>query len=225
MFNLRRWLVVLLSFICVSGLHAEPQPLPFEKDVLAFEAMDKESFPPKNAVLFVGDSTFSRWKSIHEDLPEFTLINRGIGGTQMSDLLPYIDRIVIPYSPSVIVLQEGGNDIHAGKSPEQVLANITMFVDKIRSVMPEVPIDILGLVANTARWNELEKRKRFNELVTTYAAAQKNVVFIDLFDAFVDANGRPREKLFAEDHLHPSEAGYQRRVEFIRPVLQRQLAH
>jgi len=50
------------------------------------------------------------------------VINRGFGGSQIADSVFYADRIVIPYRPRLIVLRAGGNDIHAGKTPEQVAA-------------------------------------------------------------------------------------------------------
>ena len=88
----------------------------FEKDIVAFETADRTSPPPKGAILFAGDSQFTRWKSIHEDLKGYTVINRGFGGSQMSDLLHYTDRIVIPYQPRLIIVNEGGNDINAGRT-------------------------------------------------------------------------------------------------------------
>src|SRR5262249_13901049 len=86
----------------------------FEKDIAAFEAADRTTPPPKGAILFVGDSTFTRWKTIHEDLPEYTVINRGFGGSTMNDLLYFTDRVVFPYEPRLIIVQEGGNDLHSG---------------------------------------------------------------------------------------------------------------
>jgi hypothetical protein len=110
--------VLLNSFTAPSpGAEPDSQPNRFDKNIAAFEAADAKSPPPKGAILFVGDSTFTRW-NIHKDLPEYTIINRGFGGSQMSDLLHFTDRIVLPYKPRLIVVQEGGNDIHGWKSPE-----------------------------------------------------------------------------------------------------------
>lgn len=49
----------------------------FEKDIVSFETADRESPPPQGAILFVGDSQFRRWTSIHEDLKGYAVINRG----------------------------------------------------------------------------------------------------------------------------------------------------
>lgn len=202
--------------------HSKPEalnPAAFENDIKAFEDLDKVSPPPRKAILFVGDSTFTRWKTIHEDLNEYRVINRGFGGSQMSDVLLYVDRIVLPYKPRLIVVQEGGNDIHSGKTPEQFLAEVKEFVEKVHSTLPDVPIVFGCITPNIARWNELEIRKRTNLLVQNYLAGQKNVRYIDCFDAFLGNDGLPNHELFVADGLHSSPAGYKLRANILRPFL------
>lgn len=211
-----------LLLVVVGALRAaEPagKPHAFEKDIAAFEAADKLKPPPQGAILFVGDSTFTRWKAIHEDLPEYTVINRGFGGSQMSDLLYFTDRIVFPYKPRLIVVQEGGNDIHSGKTPEQLLADIKAFIAKVRTVLPETPIAIGSTAPNSARWSEADVRRQANKIIKEYIATEKNVVFIDYFDAFLGPDGKPNDDLFIADHMHPSPAGYQLRVRIMKPFL------
>lgn len=219
--NIRSFVVafVLVSSVGLANAQAQAQDHRFEKDIAAFEAADQKNPPAKGAILFVGDSTFTRWKAIREDLPEYTVINRGFGGSQMSDLLYFTDRIVIPYKPRLIIVQEGGNDLHSGRTPEQLLNDVKAFVEKVQRELPGVPIAIGGLAPNPARWNEVETRKRSDQLIKDYVATQKNVTFIDFFDAFLGPDGKPREDLFVEDRMHPSVLGYQLRVKIIRPIL------
>ena len=212
-------------FLCAgASLHAlenpsAPKPHAFEKDILAFEAADQKSPPPQGAILFVGDSTFTKWKSIRDDLPGYTVINRGFGGSQMSDLLYFTERIVLPYKPRLIVVQEGGNDIHSGKTPEQLLANIKAFVEKVRATLPGVPMAFGSVTPNSARWSEFETRKIANALTKEYIATQKNIVFIDFVDAFLGPDGKPRDELFLPDRMHPNPAGYKVRVQVMKPFL------
>ena len=58
-----------------------------------------------------------------EDFPDHQVINRGFGGSEIRDATHFADRIIIPYEPSMVFLRSGGNDIHAGKSAQQVFAN------------------------------------------------------------------------------------------------------
>ncbi len=211
-----------LSLVALAALHAaEPAAIPhaFEKDIEAFKAGDKKSPPKANAILFVGDSTFTRWTTIHDDLPGYTVINRGFGGSTLADLLYFFDRVVVPYKPRMIVVQEGGNDIHGGRTPEQFLADVKAFMAKVRAAMPDVPIVFGGIASNSARWSEAETRRQANKLVKEYLATEKNVVFVDFFDALLGPDGKPNDDLVIADHMHPSPAGYQLRVKLIKPFL------
>jgi lysophospholipase L1-like esterase len=214
------FLIVAAPMLAV--LHAAPAPAAenkFEKNIAAFEAEDRASPPPKDAILFVGDSQFTRWKSIHEDLEGYTVINRGFGGSRMSDLLHYTDRIVIPYRPRLIVVNEGGNDIHTGRSPEELLADFKAFVGKVRRALPQTTIALSGLQPSPARWSQADLRRRFNAMLREWAATETNVVYVDLFDAYLGADGKPREELFVADRLHHSAEGYAVRLRAMRPLL------
>lgn len=213
------YLAALAALLVCRPSLAAPPGHRFEKDIEAFEAHDKSDPPPKGAILFVGDSTFTKWKSIHQDLPGYKLINRGFGGSQMSDLLFYADRVVLPYQPRLIVVQEGGNDIHGGRTPEQLLADTQSFVEKVRAALPEVPILLDSITPNTARWSEIDTRKKANALIKEYAATQKNVTYVNMFDMFLGPDGKPNEELFVADHMHPSHAGYELRVKILKPLL------
>jgi hypothetical protein len=191
----------------------------FEKKVLEYEAADRAAPPPRGAILFAGDSQFYRWKTIHEDLPGYTLINRGIDSFQFRDLLNYADRIVTPYAPRLIVLHVGGNDIHNGRTPAQVLEDFKTFNAKVRARVPGVPIIFSSITPGPGRWDEAPQRKEANRLVREYVATQPDLKFVDLWDAMLTKDGQPREDIWVEDRVHPNHAGYLIRVEHTRPLL------
>ncbi len=147
------------------------------------------------------------------------MINRGFGGSQMSDLLHYTDRIVIPYQPRLVIVNEGGNDINAGRSPEALLADFKAFVERVHSALPRTTIALSGLQPSPARWTQAPTRLRFNAMLRAYVATQKNVIYIDLFDAYLGPDGKPREELFVADKLHHSAAGYQVRMRVTLPIM------
>jgi hypothetical protein len=192
----------------------------WEKDIRAFEETDKTSPPVEGAVLFIGASSTRRWTTLAQDFPEYTVINRGFGGSQICDSVYYADRIVIRYRPRLIVLQAGGNDINAGKKAEQVLADFKAFVGKVRAELPEVRIAFTGINPSPRRWEQSEEQKKANRLVQEYVRAGKNLDYIDLWDQFLGSDGTPREDLFVEDRLHNNAAGYKIRAEVVRPHLQ-----
>jgi len=226
-----RWLAVLTVGLLWTSAHAVPGPtdgaratanasaLRFENQVRFYEAADKSNAPPRNAILLVGDSQFYRWKTVAEDLPGYTVINRGIDSFQTSDLLYYADRLVLPYHPRMVVLHVGGNDVHGGKSSAQVLADFKALVAKIRAAQPAVPIAFSSLTPGPARWAEADRRKATNRVIKDYIATQPNLRFIDLWDAMLTSDGKPREDLWVADGVHPNHAGYLLRVKIMLPFL------
>lgn len=191
----------------------------FERNVLAYEAADKTNPPPKNAILLAGDSQFFRWKTLDEDLPGYTIINRGIDSFQTSDLIYFTDRLVLKYKPRLIVTHVGGNDVHTGKSPEQILTDFKTFVAKVRTVLPDVPIAFSSITPGPGRWDEAEKRIQANKAIKDYIATQPHLLFIDLWDAMLTADGKPREDLWVADRIHPNHEGYLIRAKIMRTIL------
>ena len=180
----------------------------FEKAIAAYEAEDKTNAPPKDATLFYGASNIRLWKSLPQRFGKTKVINRGFGGSQLSDCVHFADRVVIPYAPKQIYLNAGGNDLHAGKSPEQVLGDFKAFVTKVRTALPETKISYLCIPTSPSRWSEVEQVKRANQLIAEYAKADGKLGFIDYFSKLLGDDGQPRVELFVSDKLHFSEAGY-----------------
>ncbi len=191
----------------------------WEKSIRAFEAADKRSPPPAGAVLFVGSSSIRLWKSLPKDLPQYRVINRGFGGSQIADATHFADRIILPYRPSVIILHAGSNDLAAGKTPEEVCADFGAFVEKIHSVMPEIPIAFLSINPTPARWSQAEKQKAANQLIRKYIASKQRLAYIDQWNALLTSDGQPRPDLHIADRLHPNAAGYAIRAKLVTTYL------
>jgi lysophospholipase L1-like esterase len=219
-FTLFRLLIaaaLILSF--QDGLLAQ-DPERWEETIRQFEQQDRQNPPPKNAVLFAGSSSIRMWESLQDDFPDVTTINRGFGGSQMSDLNHYIDRIVLPYEPSMIFVYEGDNDIAAGKSPEEVRADFRTFVERIHSKMPDTPIGFIAIKPSTARLDMVNEMRRANELIKVYTLWKSNLEFIDIFSAMLGPDGYPREELLLDDGLHMTGAGYEVWTKIITPYIQ-----
>jgi len=56
-------------------------------------------------------------------------------------------------------------------------------------------------------------------MVQEYVATQPGLLFVDLWDAMLTPDGKPREDLWVEDRIHPNQKGYQIRVQIMRPIL------
>ena len=212
-------LFLLLGFVSLASAQTNPPAHLFEKQVRLYEAADQTNPPPRNAILLVGDSQFYRWRTVAGDLPGYTIINRGIDSFQTADLIYFADRLVLPYQARMIVLHVGGNDVHGGKAPAQVLADFQKLVARIRAVQPAVPIIFSSLTPGPARWAEADRRRETNRLVQDYIASQPNLQFLNLWDAMLTPAGRPRADLWVADGVHSNHAGYQIRAQLMLPLL------
>jgi lysophospholipase L1-like esterase len=180
----------------------------FEKEILAFEARDKTNPPPKGAILFIGSSSIRLWKTLTQDFPQYHVINRGFGGSQISDSIYFTDRIVLPYEPSVIVVYAGGNDINAKKSPEKVSADFQNFVKNVRAKLPNTKIAYIAIAGNPARWAQVDKVREANRLIREWTTTQDGLSFIDVFPYMIGSDGTPKPDIFVADKLHMNEKGY-----------------
>ncbi len=206
--NYRHFAVLFLLLTSSWAYANKPaDPTRFEKAIQAFEAEDAAKAPPKDVTLFVGASNIRRWQSLPERFKKTPVLNRGFGGSQISDVVHFADRCIIKYKPKQIYLNAGGNDLHAGWAPEEVLASFEAFVAKVRAALPKTAISFISIPASPARWDEAEQVKQANALIASFCAKQ-GVEFIDVFSLLLGADGKPRPELYVEDKLHFSEAGY-----------------
>ncbi len=192
----------------------------FEKEIAAYEAADQLKPPPQGAIVFTGASGIRLWKTLAQDFPGLVVVNRGFGGSQLADSVHFAGRIVIPYHPKTVVIHAGGNDINAGRTPEQVLADFEAWVVKVRAALPGVRIVYLGQGPSPARWTQREKQMQANQLVRDFIAKGKNMAFVDIWASSLGADGLPRPELYVADKLHPSAESYRIRGELIRPALE-----
>ncbi len=193
----------------------------WEKEVSAMEVSDKTNPPPKNAILFIGSSTIRGWKTLAKDYPDVPVINRGFGGTEIVDATYFADRLVFPHEPKQIFLRSGGNDLWAGKSPEQVFNDFKDFVAKIHSKLPKTEIVFISLCPSIARWPQAEREKKTNQLVAEFIKGKPHLKYLEAYDISLDTNGKPRPELFVSDKLHFNGEGYKILAERVRPALKK----
>ena len=191
----------------------------WEPEIRAFEKADRANPPPREAIVFVGSSTIRMWQTLARDFPEQQVLNRGFGGCQIADCTCFADRIVVAYKPRLIVLRAGGNDIAAGKTPEQVRDDFQAFVEKVRAKLPEVRIAYMTINATPARWGSVEREKKANQLIRASIAEGRNLDYIDTFEATMGADGEPRKELFIKDGLHFNAEGYKILASCVRDYL------
>ncbi|HWE00760.1 MAG TPA: SGNH/GDSL hydrolase family protein [Tepidisphaeraceae bacterium] len=202
-----------------SGKAPTTRPIPFEKEILAFEKHDRAEPPPKDANLFVGSSSIARWKTLADDFPGVPVINRGFGGSRIPDSTRFADRIVLPYRPKRIFLYAGDNDIAGGHSPQRILADFKTFVQTVRAGLKDVPIYFISLKPSPLRAKFLPKALETNALIAAYIKDSDNLHYVDVATPMLGPDGNARAALFGPDRLHMNRAGYEIWIGIIAPLL------
>lgn len=192
---------------------------PWEKVIREFEAWDRKNAWPRDPVLFVGSSSIVRWAT-REHFPDWPVINRGFGGSQIADVNRYLDRVVLRYEPRVIVFYSGDNDIAAGKSPERVSRDYQAFVSRVRKELPHTRIVFVAIKPSTARWRLWPEMKEANGLIEAFSKKDPRLAFVDVASPMLDEAGKPRAELLAGDGLHMSEEGYRLWTRLVRAEIE-----
>jgi len=200
-------LLVASAPALLSGQVADPDATRFESAMATFARYDARNSFPADATVFVGSSSIVGWDT-GDRFPGMPLINRGFGGSQMSDLVHYVEETVLRYSPRTVVVYEGDNDTSAGKRSQQLLQDYQEFVEAVLEAQPSTRVVILSIKPSLARWDVWPEMQESNAAIEAYAQMDARVHFVDIGTAMLGADGLPRPELFVGDGLHMTPAGY-----------------
>jgi len=193
----------------------------WEKSITKFETADVANPPPKGGIEFIGSSTITKWTTLAQDFPGLPVFNRGFGGSQIKDTTFFAPRIIIPYAPRIIVFHSGDNDLAAGATPEQVIADLKELVELVHAKLPETEFCYISLKPSVKRERLRLEQQKVNEGAMELSKSNSRFHYIDQYHMVTDAMGNPRPELFAADALHLSEAGYKLLVELVHPFLKK----
>jgi lysophospholipase L1-like esterase len=212
-------LALAALFACTYALAQAPDPDPgrFKQEIDSFAAWDRKNSPPPNAVLFVGSSSIRFWATA-EAFPGQAVVNRGFGGSELSDVLHFYDQLIARYSPARVVLYAGDNDIASGKSVTQVFDDYLELVQRIRGDFPEAEILFISIKPSRARWDQWPAMATANTRIREYTMSHPKLVYVDLASPLLDDNGQPGD-VYIADGLHLNERGYHLWQQHLAPYL------
>jgi lysophospholipase L1-like esterase len=222
--------VVVLAVAGCAPAHATPSistspsavatsAEPFADEIESFAAADRVAPPAPHGVLFVGSSTIRMWPALKADFAGVPVIQRGFGGSELSDVVHYASRIVIPYKPRLVILYAGDNDIAVGKTATTVFAEYEQFVRLVERALPDTRIAFVSIKPSIARWALIDQIRSTNSMVRNFAAHDPRLLYIDTYTPMLSPDGTPRKELFVEDGLHMNDAGYALWRDILNPVV------
>lgn len=193
---------------------SNPDPARLLSEVTALAARTP---PGPHPVVFIGSSTFTMWSTLDADLGGIGAVNHGFGGSQLSDCIHYLDRLVLPFRPRLAVLYGGDNDLANGKSIERVLADFAEFQKRIFTALPATRIAWVSIKTSIARRDQLPAQTTVNDTVEAASRVDRRLSFLDIRPAMLDPDGAPWPHHFLSDGLHLSPAGYAAWADILRP--------
>lgn len=196
--------------------------LPFQNEIDAFVKADSIAMPAKGNILFVGSSSFRKWTDIQNYFPGYPILNRGFGGSSLTDMIYYANETIIKYKPKKIYIYCGENDIASSDTvqPPIVLARFIQLLKIIRQQLdPNTPIVFVSIKASIARWSMEDRIVASNKLIKKYIETQKHIQFLDVHTGMLDKDGNVLSDIFIEDNLHMNAKGYAIWQKIIAPTL------
>ncbi len=190
---------------------------------------------PQQKIVILGDSTavgvgaenpsLSIAGRIHTVFPEAEIVNKGVSGSKVKDLLAVLQHIP-PKSFDIVIIQIGGNDIVRFTKAQLFERNLTEVLTEAQKKGQHVVFFTAGNVGTAPLFPfPLTQiyRKRTLEIrdISLKQAHNHGAHYVDLFES--EANDpfvKDPKKYYSSDSFHPSGAGYGVWFEKIQPVLQ-----
>jgi lysophospholipase L1-like esterase len=209
---------LLLTFTFIFSQEKKPM---FWQDIQNFKTLNQETPPPSNSILLVGSSSFTKWQDVSNYFPGKTIINRGFGGSRLTDLNFYSEDLLSPYQPKQIIVYCGENDFadDAELKSDVVVDRFKTFYTKIRAKFPNIQVDFISIKYSPSREKLWPQMKQANMKIAKFMKKEKNADFIDITKIMNDANGNVRKDLFVEDMLHMTPEGYQLWTKVMNPYM------
>jgi lysophospholipase L1-like esterase len=219
-----RLLITAFVVLFTTSLLAQdlPDPARFESAMERFEAMDRESMPPEDAIVLTGSSSIARWNDqAAEALAPLTVIPRGFGGSVMNDVLHYLDRVVLNYNPRAVLIYEGDNDTGRGEPipTEVILVQLREIIDRIHAQRADTRVYVLAVKPSVARLDAWPLAQEVSAGYREIADADPRVHYVDVVTPFMQDDGTVMTDIFVADDLHFNDKGNRIWGETIREAL------
>lgn len=202
-------LLIVIAFVVSMSVQAQ-EKIPFWNEVQALKHKDSIQFPAANQILFIGSSSFTKWKDVQNYFPDYPILNRAFGGSMLVDLIRFRYDIIYPYQPRQIVMYCGENDFASSDSitVDIVFNRFVTVYNLIRAKYPDVPFLYVSMKPSPSRVHLLKKFEAANSMIDTFLQQQANCSFADIYSKMLLHDGMPMPDIFIQDNLHMNAKGY-----------------
>ena len=194
----------LFLFVLLSSNAQTNTAIPFQDEIDVFLKKDSIAMPAANSILFVGSSSFNYWKDISNYFPGYPIINRGFGGSSLTDVIHFNQETILKYKPKQIYIYCGENDIAASDTitPQIVFERFKTLYAIIRTHLGKsIPVMYVSIKPSVARWSMEDKFVAANTLIYNFIKKQKHTQFLDVHSAMLDTSGMVYKDIFIGEAL------------------------
>lgn len=218
-------LVLTLLINCEAFANPERPRILFLGDSITHGRLDRQSYRyPLWKLLtshgqsfeFVGSQT-----SNHDGSPPFPALNgrpfsnrhEGHYGWRADQILEALPSWLTSYTPDIVILQIGSNDVGAGDSVVQISSEVSLIIARLRLANPTVSVLLTNGTPTTGS-RRIGHTAMKNEYARTAERENTQVSKVYLVDTFSGFNS-----FFLADGIHPNERGEDYIARRIYPAL------
>lgn len=202
----------LIRRLARSGLRALTAAVLVTSVAACDEAVDLDALVPGDTILAFGDSlTFGKgvtrdkaYPAVLQTLSGYTVINAGISGETTTEGRQRLPSALAEYTPTLVILFEGGNDVLRNTPAERVKSNLDAMIKEIQSsgaAVALVAVPERSLFSSAAPW--------YGELAEAHGLPLEDRIVSKLLKT-------PSMK---SDAVHFNEAGYRALAEAVHALL------
>jgi len=155
------------------------------------------------------------WKDLPIIFNNSKILNTGFGGSKASDLLYFIQELILDYNPSKVIIYEGDNDVSGGQNINFIFKNI---IKRIRNKNNNTHVILISAKPSISRWHLRQKHIELNNKYKNLALKRDYIHFADTWSKMLDS-GELKTDIFISDGLHLNQKGYKIRENVLRPIL------
>ena len=164
--------------------------------------------------VFLGDSLTDGY-DVKSYYPEYTVLNRGIGGHTTIWLEKRLDVSLYSVKTKVAIMLIGANNM------ETMFENYQRILQSFKENVPKTKIILLSLTSMGREWGKKNQLAAYNNVKIKKLAEQYGFEFVDLYSALLNLEDGEIFDEYTTDGGHLTPKGYEVLTNCIKPVLQK----
>lgn len=173
----------------------------YDSKVAQFEAENKSIVPGETDIVFLGDS-LTDGCDLSLYYPEYTTLNRGIGGDTTLGLEKRLDVSVYAVQPKVVVMLIGANNFST------MFENYEDILISLKENLPESKIILVSLTSMGGTWGKNNNLAAFNNVKIKALAEKYGYEFVDVYTPLLNFETNEIYEEYTSDGGHLTHEGY-----------------